>query len=78
MVRVDALASAPALSRLETSATREHAAALHGILPDQLIASKANRPKELILDIDATHMPLHGAQGSTFHCYYDNYCYLPL
>lgn len=77
--RVDALASAPTLNRLETSATREHAAALHGVLLDQFIASKSSRPKELILDIDATHMPLHGAQEKAhFHRYYDNYCYLPL
>jgi hypothetical protein len=77
--RVDALASAPTLSRLETSSTRAHAAALHGVLLDQFIASKSTRPKELVLDIDATHMPLHGAQEkSHFHRYYDNYCYLPL
>lgn len=77
--RVDHLASAPTLSRLETSSTRAHAAALHGILLDQFIASKAGRPKELVLDIDATHMPLHGAQEKAhFHRYYDNYCYLPL
>jgi hypothetical protein len=77
--RVDALASAPTLSRLETSSTRAHAAALHGVLLDQFIASKAGRPKELVLDIDATHMPLHGSQEKAhFHRYYDNYCYLPL
>lgn len=77
--RVDDLASAPTLSRLETSATRQQAAALHGVLLDQFIASRTSRPKELILDIDATHMPLHGAQEkSHFHRYYDNYCYLPL
>lgn len=73
------LASAPTLSRLETTSTRAHAAALHGVLLDQFIASKATRPKELVLDIDATHMPLHGAQEKAhFHRYYDNYCYLPL
>ncbi|CUI04699.1 Transposase [Janthinobacterium sp. CG23_2] len=77
--RADDLASAPTLSRLETSSTRAQAAALHGVLLDQFIASKAKRPKELVLDIDATHMPLHGAQEkSHFHRYYDNYCYLPL
>jgi len=77
--RADDLASAPTLSRLETSATRGHAAALHGVLLEQFIASKSGRPKELILDIDATHMPLHGAQEKAhFHRYYDNYCYLPL
>lgn len=77
--RVEELASAPTLSRLETSSTRAHAAALNGVLLDQFIASKAGRPKELVLDIDATHMPLHGAQEKAyFHRYYDNYCYLPL
>lgn len=77
--RVQELASAPTLSRLETSAGRAHAAALHGVLLDQFIASKTHRPKELVLDIDATHMPLHGAQEKAhFHRYYDNYCYLPL
>ncbi len=77
--RVDGLASAPTLSRLETSATREHTAALHGVLLDQFIARKSCRPKELILDIDSTHLPLHGAHEKVyFHRYYDNYCYLPL
>jgi hypothetical protein len=77
--RVNDLASAPTLSRLETSSTRAQAAALHGVLLDQFIAGKGKRPKELILDIDATHVPLHGAQEKAhFHSYYDNYCYLPL
>jgi hypothetical protein len=77
--RVDELASGPTLSRLETSATSDHAAALNGVLIDQFIASHAKPPKELVLDIDATHVPLHGAQEkSHFHRYYDNYCYLPL
>jgi hypothetical protein len=32
-----------------------------------------------VLDIDATHVPLHGAQERAhFHSDYDNYCYLPL
>ena len=35
--------------------------------------------KRLILDFDATDVPLHGAQeGRFFHGYYDHYCYLPL
>ena len=60
--RAEALASAPTLSRLETSATREHAAALHGVLMQQFIASHAKAPKEIVLDVDATHVPLHGEQ----------------
>jgi len=36
-------------------------------------------PKEIVLDVDATDDPLHGAQeGRFFHGYYGCYCYLPL
>ncbi len=81
--QVDDLASGPTLSRLDTSATAEQAAALHGVLLDQFIASRSApagpAPHELILDIDATHMPLHGQQERAhFNRFYDNYCYLPL
>ena len=73
------LASAPTLSRLECGATPAQAAALHEVLMQQFIASHASPPKELVLDVDATHVPLHGEQErGHFHRYYDNYCYLPL
>ena len=36
-------------------------------------------PAQIVLDVDATHDPLHGDQeGRHFHGYYDCYCYLPL
>ncbi len=36
-------------------------------------------PEEIVLDLDATDDPLHGAQeGRFFHGYYRCYCYLPL
>ena len=77
--RVDALASAPTLSRLETRATRAQAVALHGVLVEQFIASHDMAPSELVLDIDASDVPLHGDQErSEFHAYYDHHCYLPL
>lgn len=81
--RDQALASAPTLSRLETAATPEQGWALHGVLMDKFIASRRGprrrAPRELVLDVDATHVPLHGAQErGFFHGYYDNYCYLPL
>ena len=77
--RAEPLASGPTLSRMETGATTAHAAALHGVLMEQFIASHAKPPKELVLDIDATHVPLHGEQErGHFNAYYDNYCYLPL
>ncbi len=77
--RDEELASGPTFSRLENSATAAHAAALHRVLLDQFIASRRTTPNELILDIDATHVPLYGEQEAAhFHAHYDNYCYLPL
>ena len=36
-------------------------------------------PKRIVLDIDATHDPIHGLQeGRHFSAFYDCYCYLPL
>jgi hypothetical protein len=36
-------------------------------------------PEQIVLDLDATDLPLHGHQeGRFFHGYYDSYCYLPL
>ena len=74
-----ALASAPTFSRLENRATRAQAWALHGVLIEQFIASHDEPPEELVLDIDASDVPLHGEQElSQFHAYYDHHCYLPL
>lgn len=73
------LASSPTLSRLETGATRTDAWALHGVLIEHFIASFATVPEELILDVDASDLPLHGEQElKQFHGYYDHHCYLPL
>ena len=77
--RAEELASGPTLSRLETAATPALAGALNAVLVDAFIASQSGSPREVVLDIDATHVPLHGAQEKAhFHRYYDNYCYLPL
>jgi len=76
---VDELASAPTFSRLEGASTGKHTAALHGVLLDQFVNSRTTAPRELVLDVDATHVPLYGTQEKThFHYHYDNYCYLPL
>lgn len=77
--RAEALASAPTFSRLENRATRAQAWALHGVLIDQFIASHSVAPEVLVLDIDASDVPLHGEQElAQFHAYYDHHCYLPL
>jgi len=74
-----ALASAPTLCRLENSADRETAWAMHEVLIDQFVASYDRPPKKLILDVDATDDAVHGMQeGRFFHGYYDHYCFLPL
>jgi Transposase DDE domain group 1 len=77
--RDELLASAPTFSRLENRATRAQAWALHEVLVAQFIASHKAPPAELVLDIDASDVPLHGNQElSQFHAYYDHHCYLPL
>jgi len=77
--RDQALASAPTFSRLENRATRAQAWALHEVLAAQFIASHQTAPTEVVLDIDASDVPLHGKQEfSQFHAYYDHHCYLPL
>jgi hypothetical protein len=43
-----------------------------------LDAHRKAPPRQIILDLDATDVPLHGHQeGRFFHGYYDAYCYLP-
>jgi hypothetical protein len=77
--RDEALASAPTFSRLENRATRAQALALHEVLAQQFIAAHQTPPAELVLDIDASDVPLHGRQElGAFHAYYDSHCYLPL
>ncbi|MCX7181051.1 MAG: IS1380 family transposase [Proteobacteria bacterium] len=77
--KVDELGSSPTLCRLERRANREDVVALNRVLVEQFIASQNICPEELVLDIDASDIPLHGDQEQTeFHAYYDHYCYLPL
>jgi Transposase DDE domain group 1 len=75
------------LNRLELSrseATRYHkishdAGAIEGLFVDLFLEAHRQAPKQIILDLDATDDPLHGAQeGRFFHGYYGGYCYLPL
>jgi hypothetical protein len=41
--------------------------------------SEARAPRRIVLDLDATDVPLHGQQEKRFfHGYYNHYCYLPL
>lgn len=59
--------------------TRKEILALNEALVVQFIKSHDDAPKRLILDFDASDIPLHGNQeGKQFHGYYDHHCYLPL
>ena len=73
------LASPPTLCRLENRIERRTLVRIAGVFVDQFIASHAEPPEHLTLDLDATDDPIHGRQEERFfHGYYDNYCYLPL
>ena len=52
---------------------------IDALLADLYIESHAQAPEQIVLDLDATDIPLHGHQPERFfHGYYDSYCYLPL
>ncbi|MDQ2802031.1 MAG: IS1380 family transposase [Pseudomonadota bacterium] len=84
----EALAGKSTLNRLEHMPKR-HGAKYHKIdfdpamadtlLVDLFIEAHDRAPRRIVIDLDATDIPLHGHQeGRFFHGYYDAYCYLPL
>ena len=82
----DPLAGKSTLNRLEFSGgcRRYHqidysAEKIDVLLSDLFIESHAQEPEQIVLDLDATDIPLYGHQPERFfHGYYDSYCYLPL
>jgi len=85
-----ALAGKSTLNRLELSGATigeaerykkiavDHAAVDH-LLVEVFLQAHPTPPAEIILDLDATDDPVHGAQeGRFFHGFYGHYCYLPL
>jgi len=76
----DALASQPTLSRFENWPTARQLARMNRLLVQHYIALyKPTRPAEIILDVDPTDDPCHGAQQlALFNGFYDQYMYLPL
>lgn len=82
-----ALAGKSTLNRLELSRSepsRYHKISyceekIDRLLVDLFLESHTVAPPRIVLDLDATDIPLHGHQESRFfHGYYDSYCYLPL
>ena len=83
------LAGKSTLNRLELSAAGrdDHKARkivvdtgrLDRLLVALCVENFASAPEEVVLDLDATDIPLHGAQEERFfHGYYREYCYMPL
>lgn len=84
----EALAGKSTLNRLEHTPKR-HGAKYHKIdcdgarvdalLVELFLEAYERAPREIVLDLDNTDMPLYGGQeGRFFHGFYDEYCYLPL
>jgi hypothetical protein len=80
------LAGKSTLNRLELSGrtARYHkisysTAAIDELLGQLYIETHSRVPAQVVLDLDATDIPLYGHQPERFfHGYYDCYCYLPL
>src|SRR6185503_18479154 len=54
-------------------------AQVDALLVDLFLEAHQRKPREIVLDLDNTDIPLHGMQeGRFFHGYYDAFCYLPL
>ena len=82
------LAGKSTLNRLEHT-PRRHASKYHKIdcdvaqvgalLVALFLEAHDRAPREIVLDLDNTDIPLHGEQeGRCYHGYYEEYCYLPL
>lgn len=77
--RMTPLASKATLGRMEQRVERASVIDAHRAMWERFIASYAKPPKRVILDFDASDIPIHGNQeGRFFHGYYDHYCFLPL
>jgi len=73
------LASQPTFSRLENSIQKTDLYRIADIFVESFIASYEQAPEAIILDLDDTDDPTHGAQQlQFFNGYYDEYCFLPL
>ena len=66
VVGEELLASQPTISRLENQVTRAEINALRSLFVDRFIASYAEPPKRIVLDIDGWDDPTHGYQKLSF------------
>jgi hypothetical protein len=83
-----ALAGKSTLNRLEHAAKvgadpyhkiTHDTAAIERLFVTLFTGAYAEPPRQIVIDLDATHDPVHGEQeGRHFNAFYDCYCYLPL
>ena len=75
----EALSSQPTMSRFENSISRTTLYRLARVFADIFIASYAEEPECIILDVDDTDDPVHGSQQlALFNNYYKEHCFMPL
>jgi hypothetical protein len=83
-----AVAGKSTLNRLEHTPKRYgakyhkiecHRARVDALLVDVVLGAHDRAPREIVLDLANTNIPLHGMQeGCFYHGHYEKYCYLPL
>ena len=73
------LASAATFCRLENELRRKDIYRIAYAFVDQFIASYAQPPQLIVIDLDHSEDPTHGQQeGACYNGYYRSQCYLPL
>src|SRR4029450_9272435 len=73
------LASQPTISRFENRISRTEHYRMALVLLEHFIASYASPPPVIVLDVDDTEDPVHGAQEQArYDGYYGGYCFMPL
>jgi len=81
-VRGEDLASQSTVSRLENGVGGREVVGMQRSLEDTAVATLARRhrrPRRVVIDLDPSVDPAHGAQqGVLFNGYYDTWCYLPI
>lgn len=71
--------SSSTLCRFENRINRDTCTAMSELMFEHFIQVNGKPDGPLILDFDATGIPVHGDQEEKFfHGYYDHYCFLPL
>src|SRR5580704_11598452 len=79
----EALAGKSTLNRLEHDSPDHKidcdGAKVDALMVDLFLEAHKRAPREIVIDIDNTDVPLYGMQEGRFlHGYYNEYCYLPL